>query len=190
MDSIAFLICRGGWPRSITVPHKPALRQAFDYFDAIVNDDINRVDEVKKDTPSFSHNLLTTNSRGIIMTSIIMVKDLLNEERVKTLAYVLDNAGIINFYQFKDPTHFAFTIEKVLKYRMNKRYLSTFYHLKYAGDIKDYSRFKYWLVTITHNECKRLFRSNRDKGMVLPFRSEYSAFRQFHRWKAVRNTSR
>ena len=32
--------------------------------------------------------------RGIIMTSIIMVKDLLNEERVKTLAYVLDNAGI------------------------------------------------------------------------------------------------
>ena len=37
--------------------------------------------------------------------------------------------------------------------------------LRYAGDIKDYSRFKYWLVTITHNECKRLFRSNRDKGM-------------------------
>lgn len=28
------------------------------------------------------------------MTSIIMVKDLLNEERVKTLTYVLDNAGI------------------------------------------------------------------------------------------------
>ena len=28
------------------------------------------------------------------MTSIIMVKDLLNEERVKTLSYVLDNAGI------------------------------------------------------------------------------------------------
>jgi len=28
------------------------------------------------------------------MTSIIIVKDLLNEERVKTLAYVLDNAGI------------------------------------------------------------------------------------------------
>jgi len=28
------------------------------------------------------------------MTSIIMVKDLLNEERVKTLSYVLNNAGI------------------------------------------------------------------------------------------------
>ncbi len=28
------------------------------------------------------------------MTSVIIVKDLLNEERVKTLAYVLDNAGI------------------------------------------------------------------------------------------------
>lgn len=37
--------------------------------------------------------------------------------------------------------------------------------LRYAGDIKDVSRFKYWLLTITHNECKRLFRSNKDKAM-------------------------
>lgn len=37
--------------------------------------------------------------------------------------------------------------------------------LRYANDIKDYSRFKYWLVTITQNECKRLFRSNKDKAM-------------------------
>lgn len=37
--------------------------------------------------------------------------------------------------------------------------------LRYAGDIKDMSRFKYWLITITHNECKRLFRSNKDKAM-------------------------
>lgn len=37
--------------------------------------------------------------------------------------------------------------------------------LRYAIDIKDSSRFKYWLVSITHNECKRLFRSNKDKAM-------------------------
>lgn len=37
--------------------------------------------------------------------------------------------------------------------------------LRYANDIKDTARFKYWLVTITHNECKRLFRSHKDKAM-------------------------
>ena len=30
--------------------------------------------------------------------------------------------------------------------------------LRYAGDIKDYSRVKNWRVTITQKECKRLFR--------------------------------
>lgn len=37
--------------------------------------------------------------------------------------------------------------------------------LRYAIDIKNSNRFKYWLVSITHNECKRLFRSNKDKAM-------------------------
>lgn len=37
--------------------------------------------------------------------------------------------------------------------------------IRYINDIKDAKRIKYWLTTITHNECKHLFRSNRDKGM-------------------------
>ena len=49
IKSIAYLICRGGWPKAIGTTEKIALRQAFDYYDAIVNDDINRVDGEKKD---------------------------------------------------------------------------------------------------------------------------------------------
>lgn len=37
--------------------------------------------------------------------------------------------------------------------------------IRYINDIKDAKRFKYWIVTITHNECKHLFRANKDKGM-------------------------
>ena len=37
--------------------------------------------------------------------------------------------------------------------------------IRYINDIKDAKQFKYWLTTITHNECKHLFRSNKDKGM-------------------------
>ena len=50
IDKIAFLICRGGWPGAIDMEYEIALDQAFDYFDAIVNTDISRVDNVKRDS--------------------------------------------------------------------------------------------------------------------------------------------
>lgn len=48
LERIAFLICRGGWPRSIDMRDKIALNQAIDYYDAVVHSDINRADGVKK----------------------------------------------------------------------------------------------------------------------------------------------
>lgn len=48
LEDIAFLCCRGGWPRSIFMEKEIALEQAFDYYDAIVNSDISRVDNVSR----------------------------------------------------------------------------------------------------------------------------------------------
>lgn len=50
IDKLAFLICRGGWPRAIDMESEIALDQAFDYFDAIVNTDISRVDNVMRNS--------------------------------------------------------------------------------------------------------------------------------------------
>lgn len=50
IDKLAFLICRGGWPGAIDMEEDVALEQAFDYFDAIVNTDISRVDNVQRDS--------------------------------------------------------------------------------------------------------------------------------------------
>lgn len=50
IDKLAFLICRGGWPGAIDMEDEIALDQAFDYYDAIVNTDISRVDNVKRDS--------------------------------------------------------------------------------------------------------------------------------------------
>ena len=49
LDDIAFLICRGGWPLATYLDGGDALVQAFDYVDAIVREDINRVDGIKRD---------------------------------------------------------------------------------------------------------------------------------------------
>ena len=48
MDDLAFLVCRGVWPLSVDLERKAALQQAFDYYDAVVESDINRADGVNK----------------------------------------------------------------------------------------------------------------------------------------------
>lgn len=62
LESIAFLACRGGWPQSIEMKEKPALRQAFDYVDAIANNDISRVDKIRRD-PAIARRLLKSLAR-------------------------------------------------------------------------------------------------------------------------------
>ena len=49
LNDIAFLICRGGWPQATKLTGEDALIQSFDYVDAVVREDINRVDGVKRD---------------------------------------------------------------------------------------------------------------------------------------------
>jgi uncharacterized protein len=45
---IAYLICRGGWPKALDQSEKIALRQAYDYYDAVVEADISNVDGVNR----------------------------------------------------------------------------------------------------------------------------------------------
>lgn len=45
---IAFMTCRGGWPRAIHQEPEIALERASDYFDAVINSDINRTDSSLK----------------------------------------------------------------------------------------------------------------------------------------------
>lgn len=47
-EKLAFLVCRGGWPRATSMSGTIALDQAFDYYDAVVNADISRVDNIER----------------------------------------------------------------------------------------------------------------------------------------------
>ena len=48
LDDIAFLTCRGGWPQATFLKGDDALVQAYDYLDAVVKSDINRVDGISR----------------------------------------------------------------------------------------------------------------------------------------------
>lgn len=63
IDDLAFLICRGGWPGAIDMDKDIALDQAFDYYTAIVNTDISRADNVKRD-PERTKRLMRSYARN------------------------------------------------------------------------------------------------------------------------------
>lgn len=64
IDDIAFLTCRGGWPAATLLEGSVALDQAFDYFDSVVDYDIQRVDGVKRD-PQRVRRLMRSFARNI-----------------------------------------------------------------------------------------------------------------------------
>ena len=78
IEDIAFLICRGGWPSALNCSEKVALRQAIDYYDAVVNDDISRADGVrrapertKRVMQSYARNVSTQVSLETIRSDVI-----------------------------------------------------------------------------------------------------------------------
>lgn len=49
LNKLAFSVCRGGWPRAVMQKPSVCLDRAYDYLNAIVNDDISRVDGIRRD---------------------------------------------------------------------------------------------------------------------------------------------
>ena len=64
LQDIAYLCCRGGWPRSTFMDKDIALEQAFDYYDAIVQSDISRVDNVNRN-PERAKKLMRAYARNL-----------------------------------------------------------------------------------------------------------------------------
>lgn len=64
LEDIAYLCCRGGWPRSIFMDKDIALEQAYDYYNAVVNSDISKVDNINRN-PERAKNLMRSYARNI-----------------------------------------------------------------------------------------------------------------------------
>lgn len=64
IDQLAFLTCRGGWPKAtLKKSKKAALQQAKEYYEAVWRYDISRVDDVERD-PELTKRLMRSYSRN------------------------------------------------------------------------------------------------------------------------------
>ncbi len=94
IDSLAWLICRGGWPQATTVNKKVALDMAYRYYEAVVNNDISRVDNINRDAErakrilrSIARNQCAQNTINTICTDIES-NDSINANRNTVASYI------------------------------------------------------------------------------------------------------
>ena len=65
LEQIAYALTRGGWPAAVNEHNETlALKKASDYYEAVVNEDISRVDNVEKN-PDRVRSLMRSLSRNI-----------------------------------------------------------------------------------------------------------------------------
>ncbi len=70
LEDIAYLTCRGGWPKSIGKSRRVALAQAPDYYDAVVESDISRVDDVARN-PERAKRIMRAYARSVASEATI-----------------------------------------------------------------------------------------------------------------------
>lgn len=114
LEEISFLICRGGWPKSIGLDEKPALFQAIDYFDAVVSTDISRVDSVKRDKEK-AKRLLRSYARHVGTQSPLetLRQDILSNQE--------DTFNQVTLYSYIDALKKIFVIEDSPAWNPNLR---------------------------------------------------------------------
>lgn len=114
LEDIAFLICRGGWPKSVGLEKKPALFQAIDYYDAVVSTDISRVDFVERDKEK-AKRLLKSYARHVGTQAS------LETIRQDVLANNIDSLDEKTMYSYLDSLQKIFVIEDSKAWNPNLR---------------------------------------------------------------------
>lgn len=64
LEDVAYLCCRGGWPRATFMDKEIALEQAFDYLDSVINSDVSKVDDVSRN-PERTKNIMRSYARNL-----------------------------------------------------------------------------------------------------------------------------
>ncbi|MCQ2259698.1 MAG: DUF4143 domain-containing protein, partial [Bacteroidaceae bacterium] len=104
IDQLAYLTCRGGWPKAtLKKSKKAALLQAKEYYEAVYRYDISRVDDIERDPEltkrlmrSYSRNQGSQASAGTILADIkVNESDELSENTIYSYIKALKKIFVI-----------------------------------------------------------------------------------------------
>jgi len=115
IDKLAFVTCRGGWPRAVLKKSKKsALIQAEEYYEAVVRYDISRVDNVNRDS-ELARRLMRSYARNQGMQT--SVSTLLSDVSSGGSSKVTDNT----IYSYINALRKIFVIEDSIAWNPNLR---------------------------------------------------------------------
>ena len=114
LNQLAFLVCRGGWPRATDLEGEVALEQAFDYYDAVVKSDISRADGITRN-PERVKRLMRSYARnqGSQATNTLLKDDIMAND-----AESLDTDTV---YSYINALQKIFVIEEMEAWNPNLR---------------------------------------------------------------------
>ena len=115
LDELAFLVCRGGWPKAtLKANQKAALMQAKQYYKAVVGADISRVDGVERNE-ELAKRLMRSYARnqGTQATLGTLLADLKSNESDTLTEYTI--------YSYINALKKIFVIEDALAWNPNLR---------------------------------------------------------------------
>lgn len=102
IEQIAFALCRGGWPASITLNSQAALRMSMDYIEAVINHDVSRVDNVDKNPDrvrtllrSLARNISTMASNSTIRTDMEATDDAISDKTISSYLNALRRIYVV-----------------------------------------------------------------------------------------------
>ena len=103
LERLAFVCCRGGWPKTLEMRDEIALEQAYDYYDAVVHNDINRADGVRKDSEKVKRLMRSyARNQGTQTPNTVLAEDTryndgsaINEETVASYISALKKIFVI-----------------------------------------------------------------------------------------------
>lgn len=114
LEELAFLVCRGGWPRAVGQSKRIALRQALDYVDAVVESDLNSFDGIER-SPERIRHLMRSYARNISSQAK------LTKIRQDMITNDLDSLSTDTIYAYINALKCIFVIEELEAWNPNLR---------------------------------------------------------------------
>lgn len=111
IESIAHLLCRGGWPAAVTAAdQESALMQAVDYIDGLIDSDVSRMDGVSRNSTrmralvrSYARHIATQSSLSTIASDLELGVGQLSANTVRDYVDALSRAFVIEDLEAWNP---------------------------------------------------------------------------------------
>lgn len=114
LEDVAYLCCRGGWPRATFMDKEIALEQAFDYLDSVINSDVSKVDDVTRN-PERTKNIMKSYARNLGSQAS---NETIKSDVLKNDSFSLDTDTVLSYI---NALRKIFVVEDTLAWNPNLR---------------------------------------------------------------------